>query len=353
MKNILILVFAFLGMQASAQSLVSRYERLLTEPHSYVCYRTAQPITLDGRLNESAWQQVPWTAPFEDISGKGFATPKYQTHAKVLWDDNNLYIAAEIEEPNVRAKITKHDDIIYRDNDFEMFLDPDDDAQCYFEIEMNSLNTLFELMLNKPYRDEGNFFDQWDCPGIRTAVHVDGTLNDSTDKDRSWTVEVAIPYNAVKTSFDNPLKAGHCWRINFSRVEWVKKGGPEENWVWSATGQINMHMPERWGYLYLSDKVAGTGTDTMHYPHDMNLYKLMWAMYYAQSDALAQQHAYMKRLEDFHLTAEDLALLPPGARIELQAADSIFKIIVEFGDFTYTLNNESNFQILDKKHPKK
>jgi hypothetical protein len=112
-------------------------------------------------------------------------------------------------------------------------------------------------------------------------------------------------------------------------------------------------MPERWGYLYLSDKVAGTGTDTMHYPHDMNLYKLMWAMYYAQSDALAQQHAYMKRLEDFHLTAEDLALLPPGARIELQAADSIFKIIVEFGDFTYTLNNESNFQILDKKHPKK
>ena len=352
MKNLLFLMLAFVGVQASAQSLVSRYERLLTQPRSYVCCRTSQPVNVDGVLNEAAWQQAPWTAPFEDISGKGYATPKYQTRAKMLWDDNYLYIAAVLEEPNVTGTLTQHDAIIYHDNDFEMFLDPDDDTQSYFEIEMNSLNTLFELMLNKPYRDGGNFFDQWDCPGIKTAVHIDGTLNDSTDKDKSWTVEVAIPYKAVRTSFDNPLKAGRCWRINFSRVEWLKKGGPEENWVWSATGKINMHMPERWGYLYLSDKEAGTGTDEVHYPHDMNLYKLMWAMYYAQSDAYEKQHVYLQRIKDFHLTAEDLALLPKGAQLQLQASTSIYKIVVEWGDTTYTLNNESNFQITHKKQPK-
>lgn len=81
---------------------------------------------------------------------------------------------------------------------------------------------------------------QWDCPGLKLAIHREGTLNKSKDKDKYWSVEMAIPHKALTMNFNNPLKAGNCWRINFSRVQWLKAGGPEENWVWTPTGKVDM-----------------------------------------------------------------------------------------------------------------
>ena len=340
-KCLAALMTAMLCTQAPAQSLIRKYERWLTTPRSYVAYRTTARPVIDGRLTEADWQRAAWTEDFEDISGEGFAKPKYLTRAKMMWDDDCLYIAAELEEPNITATLTRHDDIIYRDNDFEVFIDPDDDCEFYYEIELNALNTLFELVLNRPYRNEGNFFDQWDCPGIKTAVHIDGTLNDSKDKDRAWTVEMAIPKNAVKTSFEHLLKAGNCWRVNFSRVEWLSK--PEENWVWSATGAVDMHMPERWGYLYLSGKTVGEGTDEVVFPHDMNLYKLLWAIYYAQAEAKEKSGKYLQRLADLGLAEEDKALLPGGSQLRLEATDTMFKITVNTKGDSYSLDNNSRF----------
>ena len=340
-KGLLVLMAAMLFVQAQAQSLIRKYERWLTTPRSYVAYRTTSKPVIDGRMTEADWQRAAWTEDFEDISGAGFARPKYLTRAKMMWDDDFFYVAAELEEPHITATLTRHDAIIYHDNDFEVFIDPDDDNECYYEIEVNAFNTLFELMLNRPYRNEGNFFDQWDCPGLKTAVYIDGTLNDKRDKDRSWTVEMAIPKNALKTSFEHPLKAGSCWRVNFSRVEWLSK--PEENWVWSATGAVNMHMPERWGYLYFSGKTVGQGTDEVVWPHDMNVYKLMWAVYYAQEEAKEKTGKYLQRLADLGLSEEDKALLPGGSQLRLEATDTMFKITVNTRKESYSLDHNSRF----------
>lgn len=327
-----------------AQSLFEKYERCLTAPRTYVCYRTEAPLTIDGRLDESSWQKAASTAPFEDISGKGFATPKYETTAKMLWDDDYLYVGAVLEEPNIVANLTQRDTIIYYDNDFEVFIDPDSDGHNYFEIEVNARNVLFDLMLDKPYRVNGDFFLQWDCPGIRSAVHCEGTLNNSNDTDKYWSVEMAIPRQALTLSFNNLLKAGNCWRINFSRVEWLKK--PEENWVWSATGRIDMHMPERWGYLLFSGNNVGTLETEMDYPHNRDVYRLMWAMYYAQQDYRNQHHAYMRKLEDFALTEAEKAALPGDARLEVEATREQFLITVDVPseDCRYVLNQEGYFQ---------
>lgn len=340
-KGLLVLMTAMLFVQAQAQSLIRKYERWLTTPRNYVAYRTTSKPVIDGRMTEADWQRAAWTEDFEDISGAGFARPKYLTRAKMMWDDDFFYVAAELEEPHITATLTHHDAIIYHDNDFEVFIDPDDDNECYYEIEVNAFNTLFELMLNRPYRNEGNFFDQWDCPGLKTAVYIDGTLNDKRDKDRSWTVEMAIPKNALKTSFEHPLKAGSCWRVNFSRVEWLSK--PEENWVWSATGAVNMHMPERWGYLYFSGKTVGQGTDEVVWPHDMNVYKLMWAVYYAQEEAKEKTGKYLQRLADLALSEEDKALLPGGSQLRLEATDTMFKITVNTRKESYSLDHNSRF----------
>ena len=325
------------------QSIFEKYERYLVEPRSYICYRTEGKLKIDGKLDEASWQKAPSTEEYEDISGAGFATPKYKTTSKMLWDDDYLYVGAVLEEPNIVANLTQRDTIIYYDNDFEVFIDPDNDAHNYFEIEVNARNVLFDLILEKPYRVGGDFFLQWDCPGIQSAIHIDGTLNNPKDTDKFWSVEMAIPRQALTLSFNNLLKAGNTWRINFSRVEWLKK--PEENWVWNATGRIDMHMPDRWGYLHFSDNKVGTEETAMVYPHDMEIYKLMWAIFYAQQDYKNENGKFASLNEIPGLSAE------MKQKVSMEATTNAYQIRAEVPaeGKVYILNEEGCFKKEDKK----
>ena len=181
-----------------------------------------------------------------------------------------------MEEPHVWGKLTERDAVIYKDNDFEIFLDPDGDTHNYYELEVNALGTEWDLILLKPYHDEDKVvIDSWDIPGLITKVHVDGTLNDPSDKDRAWSVEIAIPWKAFISNYrsNTPPEDGEQWKVNFSRVHWetdiidgdyVKKDAREFNWVWSPQGLIYMHMPEYWGLVQFSDRASSfkdTGFD--------------------------------------------------------------------------------------------
>lgn len=251
-------------------------------PKSYVCYRTSDSINIDGKFNEPSWSKAAWTDYFEDIQGNSLPAPRYKTRVKMLWDNNYLYVAAEIQEPNLQASLRQRDTVIFRDNDFEIFMDPDGDTYDYYELEMNALKTAWDLLLLKPYRDAGDAnvaVNAFDITGLRIGVFLKGTLNNPTDVDTAWNLEVALPWNILKECAPNgkPPQEGDQWRINFSRVEWkwnvvngryVKDIGPnpnkprpEDNWVWSPQGIINMHYPEMWGFLQFSDKVAGNGVD--------------------------------------------------------------------------------------------
>src|SRR5262245_61738809 len=93
-------------------------------PRGYVSYRTEGQLKIDGRLDESGWQAVPWTEPFVDVEGDARPVPRYRTRVKMLWDDDYLYVGAELEEPHVWATLTRHDSYIFHDdNDFEVFID--------------------------------------------------------------------------------------------------------------------------------------------------------------------------------------------------------------------------------------
>ena len=240
-------------------------------PRGYVCYRAAGPITLDGKLDDAAWKAAPWTADFVDIEGDRRRKPRFRTRVKMLWDDKCLYIGAELEEPHVQGSYTRRDSYIFHeDNDFEVFLNPDGNNHNYAELEMNALNTVWDLHLKKPYRDGGKAEDKWDIPGLKTAVHVNGTLNNPRDLDKGWTIEIAIPWEIVRALNDKPARAprdGDQWRFNFSRVEWSfdivdgkyvrRKDRREDNWVWSPQGVVNMHQPETWGYVQFSTAAPG------------------------------------------------------------------------------------------------
>jgi len=232
---------------------VAGHEAQAQQPKSYECYRAKTPVRVDGRLDDRAWKAAAWTTDFVDIEGSVKPAPRFRTRAKMLWDDEYLYIAAELEEPEIKATLTKHDSVIFHDNDFEVFLKPGE-APGYFEFEINALNTGWDLYLNKPYREGGKADNSWEIPGLKTAVAIHGTLNDPNDKDHGWTVEMAFPWSAFasRPPVAKP-EIGDQWRVNFSRVEW-KVGQPkEDNWVWSPQGLINMHVPEHWGYLHFRD----------------------------------------------------------------------------------------------------
>jgi hypothetical protein len=263
-------------------------------PHRYLCGRSTMPVVIDGQLADPAWCDAPWTGYFGDIEGSLKPEPRYHTRVKMLWDDSCLYIGAEIEEPHVWATLTKRDTVIFYDNDFEVFIDPNGDNHEYLEFEMNALNTGWDLFLNKPYRDGGTPDDAWNIAGLKTAVNVHGTINDPADKDTGWCVEMAIPWHALQQHAHMPCPPhdGDQWRINFSRVEWdvdisngrytKVRGCPEHNWVWSPQWVIDMHWPELWGYLQFTN---GKAAECRFRPDPtLPARSALMKIYYAQRD---------------------------------------------------------------------
>ncbi len=231
------------------------------DPRHYSCRRATSAVVIDGRMDEQAWADALWTDFFVDIEGVAKPRPRFATRAKMLWDDRYFYIGASLEEPHVWGTLKQHDQIVFHDNDFEVFIDPDGDTREYYEIEVNPLNTVFDLFLERTYLDGGPAHHEWNLKGLKTAVHVDGTLNDPSDRDRGWSIELALPWRALAEYAHKaaPPRPGDVWRVNYSRVEWQHRvvdgryekvpDTPEDNWVWSPQGQINMHIPERWGYV--------------------------------------------------------------------------------------------------------
>lgn len=249
--------------------------RIPFAPPTYVCGRAARPPVIDGRLDEPDWREADWTGPFVDIEGSLKPKPRFETRAKMLWDDGYFYIGAELEEPDIWATLTRRDSVIFQDNDFEVFIDPSGTTHLYYELEVNALGTEWDLLLVKPYRDGGPAIHSWDIRGLRTAVFASGTINDPGDKDRSWSVEIAMPWEVLRECAPEkkPPSAGDQWRVDFSRVEYrveAKSGTyakvtdpktgrplPEDNWVWAPTGLVNIHYPEMWGYVQFSGEPAG------------------------------------------------------------------------------------------------
>lgn len=290
------------------------------QPKHYVCYRAAAPLNIDGRLDENDWTKAEWTDYFVDIEGSLKPEPRLKTHAKMLWDDQFLYIAAFLQEPHVWGTLTERESVIFYDPDFEIFIDPDGDTHNYIEYEMNALNTQWDLLLTKPYRDElvrNVAIDNWSYNGLKSGVFIDGTINNPCDTDSGWCVEVALPLDAIaelNTEGKKPV-AGDQIRIDFSRVEWTvdivngrymkrthvvngkEKPLPEDNWVWSPQGVIAMHQPETWGLLQFSDKVVGSGKDEYIENSDNQICQALRKLYFSQSACFEKAGIYSSNLK--------------------------------------------------------
>ena len=263
------------------------------EIESYTAYHIRQPVKVDGKLDEPFWWLAPTSPRFKDIITGG--PTLHDTWVTVVWDDENLYLGYRVEEPFVRATLTKHNAPVWQENDVEFFVAGRD---SYFEFEINALNTTYEMFfIWEDAYDAGGFASapefarsqlkpfngvgfsthprgnrlrhpDWPFPGLRTAVFVDGTLNNDSDHDRGWTVELAFPWRGMKwlAKSDNralPPRDGDEWRMDFSRFNSYKEAPPAKDsggWVWTRHGVWDSHIPECFARIRFSTNDVGFAT---------------------------------------------------------------------------------------------
>jgi hypothetical protein len=254
----------------------------------YRAHKINTPITINGDLTKSVWQNANWSPRFVDmVTGQ---PGLYNTQTAILWNDTHLYIAFQLEEPFVTAALTERDSIIFLENDVEVFIDGGD---CYYELELNAANTVYEVFFiwKDAYQKGGKFdtpqfdvhhpqaytfggdydrsgptfwkgthprgirwaFTHFDMPGLETAVQVDGTLNDNSDIDRGWSAEIAIPWSSLGLLANGrslPPTPGDVWTMFLGRFQQIFAGGkeiqPHPAMALNSHGVYDTHLPDKW-----------------------------------------------------------------------------------------------------------
>jgi hypothetical protein len=260
----------------------------------YTCLRTSRPVAVDGDLTKQTWAKAPRSSRFVDlVTGEpGF----FDTRMACLWDESAFYVGFWIQEPDVRATLTRRDSFIWNDNDVEVFIGGDD---CYYELEINAFGTVYEVFyvwqdaLRKGSRFDTPAFDlygrdvdvlggfqdatrvgkhprgrrwafmDWDFPGLQSAVKVRGSINDSRAIDEGWTVELAFPWAGMRPLFAQrslPPQEGDVLRVSFSRFEALRYLGRtverSPGWALNAHGVYDSHIPECFSCVHFTGRAA-------------------------------------------------------------------------------------------------
>jgi hypothetical protein len=254
----------------------------------YNCRRLSGPIVIDGNLEKPVWKNAEKSRRFVDmVTGE---PAFFDTRCAALWDDTALYVAYWLEEPALRASFTERDSLVWFDNDVEVFFDGED---CYYEFEINAFGTIYEVFfiyqdaLKKGSRFDIPLFDlysrnvdvlggfqdasrfrkhkrgrRWafmdfDFPGLRSAVKVDGRINDPSTVDKGWTVELAFPWEGFKILSPGknfPPSLGDTLRGQFFRFEALRYHGKtvveSPGWALNEHGVYDSHIPENFAYLH-------------------------------------------------------------------------------------------------------
>jgi hypothetical protein len=229
------------------------------QPPVYHILRAGTPITIDGKLDEPAWVAAPDVGPFHFPWWK--RGKKEQTVAKLLWDDENLYVACVCEDAHIAARHTEHDGNIPEDDCFEVMFAPDPDRpNVYFNIEWNVLGGYVDN--HRPNGPDKPRAPKWDAEGVKIAGNYQGTLNDDSDTDQYWVAEVAIPLkNFTAFAKHTPPRPGDRWNLNLNR-HGGKTNVQYSQWSPGDTPVPRFHTPHRFGHVFFSDRTSPFGKAT-------------------------------------------------------------------------------------------
>jgi hypothetical protein len=207
----------------------------------YSVPRAQKAPTVDGVLDDAAWKGAQAVVLRGSFDGR---PAKLRTEARLVYDDANLYVAFNVEDPDLWGTLRKRDDPIYEQEVVEVFLDANADGRTYNELQVSPHNVIFDAYF--PARRQGMDLT-WDS-GMKTAVKVRGTLDGAADKDEGWTVELQIPFARLAEVPHVPPKPGDRWRFNLYRLEHHGRRNVEGQ-AFSPLFVGDFHALPRFGWL--------------------------------------------------------------------------------------------------------
>lgn len=222
---------------------LSGFLTLAQDLPTYDVKRATGRIAVDGKLDDKAWESagtIELMFPWDQQTGA-----KQKTIARLLWDDERLYIAYDCEDQDITAQLTERDDPTYRDDAVEIFINPQpDQTDIYIGLEMNAIAVLYDYLRASPRF----LFKRFQLQGVQLATDIRGTLNARGDKDQGWTLEVSIPWRNFE-EFGKPPVDGSVWAANINRWDGVEPNRRMSNWSDPKQPRPNPHVPSRFGRL--------------------------------------------------------------------------------------------------------
>ena len=208
--------------------------------------RTKDHIHIDGKRDEAAWESAKPVGSFVFTWWKEGDALQQPTDARLLWDDEYLYVSFHCTDSDIHATRRERDEAVYLDDCVEVFASPEfEHPERYFNLEMNALGAQLD-----GYRPTGDSDHptEWDPEGIQVAVSIDGTINNDSDVDHSWTLEAAIPFKLFKHALPgNSPKPGDRWRLNLNRLD--RKVLVKSQWSQGDRNFPRFHHPEYFGFV--------------------------------------------------------------------------------------------------------
>jgi hypothetical protein len=230
----------------AALSLIAQTRELPPIPR-YEVHRTRQPIVVDGKLDDAAWKSagiIEFRFPWDQQTGA-----KQKTTARLLWNDEFLFVGYDCQDADITAHYTERDDPTYKDDAVELFLNPDPSQEWYYGMEMNARAILYDYFYAFPRM----LLKRVNFSGVQLATHVRGTLNVSGDKDEGWSLEVAIPWkNFEELAKLLPPPPGSMWTANLNRWDGTEPNRRLSLWSDSGLERPDPHNPKRFGELVFS-----------------------------------------------------------------------------------------------------
>ena len=204
-----------------------------SRPPTYVVKRADGAVTVDGKLDEAVWAQAPRTRSFLRPDGRPLG-PELATSARMVYDDQNLYIAFDVKDSDIVSDRASRDDKVWEQDAVEVYLDPGSDGKRYLEIQVSPKNVVFDAMFDSHRTPPWEEAAKRTTLPMQTAVAVAGSVNDP-GPDTGWTVELAIPFSAIPDAGSAPAP-GATWTANLYRIDQKGATNMAFQGVWAPVG---------------------------------------------------------------------------------------------------------------------
>ncbi|HOK81026.1 MAG TPA: carbohydrate-binding family 9-like protein, partial [bacterium] len=186
----------------------------------YECQYASEKIKIDGILDEASWKMAENLEFFIPVT---LETPHSITTAKLLYDEKYLYAGFKCYDDDIRATYTKRDSFTWEEDVVEIFLKTSIDEPSYYEFEFSPIKTIFDAFIPGPeHLNDILACAKWNCEGIMLETHIEGTVNDTSDIDTYWSIEIAIPFISLPTLKGRVPEKGEKWVFHLARYDYSK-----------------------------------------------------------------------------------------------------------------------------------